>query len=133
MAQRIAETLRDDAAVGDAVHVYRRTGVKVPQLVGTDAVPRGIVVAAQHVVDRGTGFARKLVGAHDAFLAAVGLAVEAAFRVRRQFKRADQVVGGKAAVWHVGVGRAWMQAEAIAYSRAKRACAGPTSAGRLTG
>lgn len=90
------EAVRRDGATGlEHVDVERIARMEVPQLVRPDAVPSGIRIVGQQVVDGGAG--RALDGRDaptDALLAAIGLAIEAAFRMRQQAEAVDQALRG---------------------------------------
>jgi hypothetical protein len=71
--------------------------MEVPELIRLDAVPGGIGVIRQQVVDGGGGrtFDGRAIdhATLDALLAAIGLAVEAAFRMRREAEAGDEALG----------------------------------------
>ncbi len=74
----------------DDFELERRAGVIVPDLDGVDAVPVRALAARQQEIDRGRGGA-----AVDHAGIAEGLAVVAAFGMRLEIERADDVGGGE--------------------------------------
>lgn len=70
--------------------------MEVPQLVRLDPMPGGICIIRQQVID--SGGSRTPDGRDaslDAFLTAIGFAIEAAFRVRFETEAGDEVLGGE--------------------------------------
>ncbi len=79
-------------AVGGDAELERRAGIPVPDLVGIgEPVPGGALALPQQVIDRGAGAAPAVRGG-----VAVGLAIPAAFRMRGQAERGDDVFGFQA-------------------------------------
>jgi hypothetical protein len=82
-----AERDRPDVAAFRDAKLERRAGIPVPDLVGIDEpVPGGALARPQEIIDRGAGAAPARAGV------AVGLTVPAAFRVRGEAKRGDDVL-----------------------------------------
>jgi hypothetical protein len=78
-------------AFGGDAELKRRAGIPVPDLVRIDEpVPGGALARPQEIIDRCAGAAPARAGV------AVGLAIPAAFRMRSQAERGDDVFGFQA-------------------------------------
>jgi len=98
-AQAIAEPLHGMLAMRvQSMNQQRIAGIEMPHFVRVDAMPGGVGVIVEQVVNAGGGTTRccraSIGQSRDVFVALVGLAVEAAFRVRLQLQRFDDARDG---------------------------------------